>query len=128
MLNLRKRLGEKGESVAAKFLKRKGYSIIEKNFSCKLGEIDIIAEKDNTIIFTEVRTKNTDEFGTPQESITPNKIKHISRVALYYIKANKLFKRSCRFDVIAVNYANNFKKPSVEHIENAFYLSNRYRY
>jgi putative endonuclease len=124
----RKKLGSKGEKLAAKFLKRKGYRIVHRNYRCRLGEIDIIAKQDDTIIFVEVRTKQTDEFGAPQYSITAAKKGHISKVALWYIKENKLINQSCRFDVVAITFSENSRKPDIEHIENAFQLSRRYNY
>ena len=121
-------LGAKGEKRAAKFLKRKGYKIIQRNYSCKLGEIDIIARQNNTTIFAEVKTRQTEEFGAPQYSINAAKRNHISKVALCYIKEKRLMGQSCRFDVIAVTFPSGSRKPKIEHIENAFQLSRRYTY
>ena len=128
MLDPRKEVGAKGEKLAAKFLKRKGYTIIQRNYRCKLGEIDIIAEQDRTIVFVEVRTKQTERFGPPQYSITSGKRWQISKAALYYIKEKRLVERSCRFDVIAVTFSSGSRRPEIEHIENAFQLSRRYGY
>jgi putative endonuclease len=124
----RKELGAKGEKLAAKYLKRKGYKIIQRNYTCKLGEIDIIAERDRTIVFAEVRTKQTEKFGPPQYSITAAKRRQISRAALCYIRENKLVGQSCRFDVIAITFSSESRRPRIEHIENAFELSRRYTY
>jgi len=73
------RSGDKGEKLAENFLKRKGYNIIQRNYRCKLGEIDIIAELDDVIVFVEVRTKRTESFGIPQYSITSSKIGKITK-------------------------------------------------
>jgi len=128
MFDPRKELGTKGEQLAVKFLKREGYKIIQRNYRCKLGEIDIIAERDRTLAFVEVKTRQTDAFGLPQDSVTPTKKNQISRAALSYIKENKLIGRSCRFDVIAVTFSGESRKPRIEHIKNAFELSRRYTY
>jgi putative endonuclease len=128
MLNSRKELGAKGENLAVKFLKRRGYKIVQRNYRCKLGEIDIIAERSKTLVFVEVRTKQTEEFGPPQYSITAAKRGQISRVALCYIREKKLVEQSCRFDVIAITFSSESRRPRIEHIENAFELSRRYTY
>ena len=128
MLDSRKELGAKGEKLAVKFLKRGGYSIIQRNYRCKLGEIDIIAERDKTLVFVEVRTKQTEEFGPPQYSITAAKRRQISKVALSYIREKNLIEQSCRFDVIGITLSSESRKPRIEHIENAFELSRRYTY
>jgi len=128
MRNARKELGAKGEGLAAKFLKRRGYRIIQRNYRCKLGEIDIIAERDRTTVFVEVRSKQTEGFGPPQYSITAAKRRQISKVALSYIREKNLVGQSCRFDVIAVTFSSESRRPGIEHIENAFELSRRYTY
>ena len=128
MLDFRKKLGAKGENIAARFLKRKGYRIVQRNYTCKLGEIDIIAQHDSTLIFVEVRSKQTEKFGPPQYSVNSAKQRQISRAALYYIKENKITGQTCRFDVVAVTFLPDSRKPEVEHIQNAFELSRWYTY
>lgn len=126
--NHRKELGSKGEDIAVRFLKKKGYKIIKRNYKCKYGEIDIIAERDNITAFIEVRTMQAEKFGIPQDFITNIKTDHISKSALNYIKEENLFDRSCRFDLMAINLSDTLSEPKIEHIENAFELSNRYKY
>jgi putative endonuclease len=128
MLDSRKELGARGEKLAARFLKRRGYKIIQRNYRCKLGEIDIIAQQDKTIVFVEVRTKQTERFGAPQYSITATKRRQISKVALSYIREKRLMGQSCRFDVMAVIFSPESRKPRIDHIQNAFELSRRYTY
>jgi len=128
LLGYKKQVGDKGEKYAEDFLKRKGYNIIQRNYRCKLGEIDIIAEYDNTIVFVEVRTKRTESFGIPQYSITSGKMSRITKTALSYIQEKELFERSCRFDVIAITFPQKSKVPNIEHIENAFELDRKYMY
>ena len=123
MLDSRKEVGAKGEKLAVKFLKRKGYKIVQRNYTCKLGEIDIVARQDGTVIFVEVKTRRTQEFGPPQSAITAAKKKQISRVALWYVKEKKFMDQSCRFDVIGITFSPESRKPRVEHIENAFPLN-----
>lgn len=126
MLDSPKEVGNKGEKLAVKFLKRKGYKITQRNYKCKLGEIDIIAKHDGTVVFVEVKTRQTQEFGAPQYAITAAKKRQISRVALLYIREKKMVDQSCRFDVIAITFSPESRKPNIEHIENAFPLNRRY--
>ena len=128
MIDSRKEVGAKGEKLAVKFLKRKGYKIVQRNYRCKLGEIDIVARQDRTVVFVEVKTRQTQEFGPPQSAVTAAKKRQISRAALWYIKEKKLVDQSCRFDVIGISSSPESRKPKIEHIENAFPLSRRYTY
>jgi putative endonuclease len=128
MLDSAKEVGAKGEKLAAKFLKRKGYKVIQRNYKCKLGEIDIVAEHDGTIVFVEVKTRQTQEFGPPQYAVTAAKRGQISKVALSYIRDKKMVDQSCRFDVIGITFQSESHKPEIDHIENAFQLSRRYTY
>jgi len=124
--DFRKRVGNKGESIAEDYLKQKGYKIIHRNYRCRFGEIDIIAKDDDTIVFTEVRTKQNDNFGSPQDSITSTKIDKIAKTALSFIQEKKLTGYSYRFDFIAVKFSQG--RPNIEHIENAFVLNGGYMF
>lgn len=122
MTQERKRLGFHGEDLAVKFLKRHGYRILHRNFKLKFGEIDIIAQEGDTVCFIEVRTKTTDERGTPFESITPFKQRKLSKLALAYLKGQyKSVDVRARFDVMAV-VSKDGKEEKVEIIQNAFEL------
>jgi putative endonuclease len=101
MANLRK-IGAEGEEAAAQFLKGQGYSILERNFSTRFGEIDVIARDKNTLVFVEVKFRRNPEFGSPQEAVTRAKILQIGRAALDYLVKKRLGNVSCRFDVVAV--------------------------
>lgn len=99
----KKETGNKGESLACEFLIKKGYIIIEQNFSCKQGEIDIIAKSPtNYLVFVEVKTRNNLKYGMPCEAVTPNKQKHIKLVSKYYILKNNLYNIDIRYDVIEI--------------------------
>lgn len=121
MLNIRQKFGKFGENLAARHLKKQGYKIICKNYRTKLGEIDIIAKEDDTIVFIEVKSRRTSTFGHPKHSITLKKQQQISKTALYYLKSTKQSNVRARFDVVTVNSVN--KKPDVEIIKNAFELA-----
>ncbi|MDY6845248.1 MAG: YraN family protein [Thermodesulfobacteriota bacterium] len=96
-------LGRKGERLATAFLKRQGYSIIQRNYRCKYGEIDIIAKDGTALVFVEVRTVSSDHFGDPQQTINNRKKRHISKVALHYLTKYEIRDVEVRFDVIAVS-------------------------
>lgn len=83
-------------------MRNKGYEIIETNFYTRKGEIDIIARKDNYIIFVEVKTRTTLEYGTPAMAVNYLKKEHLKMVAKFFIHKNKLYKYDIRFDVIEV--------------------------
>lgn len=113
-------LGRSGEKIAAKFLKRNSYVILERNFSSPFGEIDIIAKDKDAIVFIEVRTKRTDEYGLPVESIRRAKIKRLVRIAWFYIKGRNLEDSIFRFDVASILIGKEGGKPEVTLIKDAF--------
>lgn len=99
-MNLRK-IGQKGENVAQKYLKELGFKVVEANFRCKIGEIDIIAAKNKELYFVEVKTRNSTKFGFPLESINLRKREQVIRVAKYYLmKLSKPVK--CHFSAIGI--------------------------
>ncbi len=111
-----KNKGRSGEDIAANFLKNKGYEIIDRNYSTKLGEIDIIAAHEGYIVFVEVKARFDDKFGFASEAVHYVKQRKIAQVAAQYIKKFRLFDHFVRFDVIEVYTAEK----RVNHIENAF--------
>jgi putative endonuclease len=121
MVSRHTQFGHKGESVAAKHLKKCGYKIIEQNYRNKIGEIDIIAKDSDTIVFVEVKSRRDYNYGDPKWAVTPQKQRKISMVALYYLKELRLSGQKARFDVVTV--VLNQKKPKVEIIRNAFELA-----
>jgi len=116
-----KKLGERGEDIAAAFLEKKGYKILFRNYTCAFGEIDIIAKHKKTLSFIEVKTRTTKTYGLPQEAVIPAKQAKISRVALEFIQRYKMENRAARFDVVAVQLLP--EGAEVNLIENAFELS-----
>jgi putative endonuclease len=115
----RKEVGALGEKLAADYLKKRRYKIIEKNFRCRKGEIDIIAKQGECLVFVEVRTKKSSGFGIPEESITPFKSKRLITLANIYLQNCSGLPKSWRIDVIAVELKPDNKLSRVEHIENA---------
>lgn len=118
----KKALGALGESLAISFLKKQKYAVLERNYRCRCGEIDVIAKDGRIIVFVEVKTRRTRAFGPPQLSVTRNKQWQISKAALTYLQQKKLGETNARFDVIAINLANP-AQPQIDHIENAFDLA-----
>lgn len=111
------RLGEKGEELAKRFLQKKGYKLIEQNYKTPLGEIDIIAKDKDTLVFIEVKTRESIEFGYPFESVNYAKRQKIAKAAMSYLKRFKEVPQ-CRFDVISIFY--NSDRPEFELIKDAF--------
>lgn len=111
--NLRK-IGSFYEEKAAEYLQKKGYRILVRNFRCRYGEIDLIAEFDRAIVFCEVKYRSSKEAHVPFEAVTPRKQQRISKTAFYYLATKSCGERDCRFDVIGIS------GDQIHHIENAF--------
>ena len=110
-------LGKKGEEEAVAFLREKNYKILVRNYRYLKAEIDIIAQKNNTLIAVEVKTRSTAEFGNPQDFVKPKKIKLMLNAFDHYITTNDL-EVEARFDIIAI--VKNKLGMRIEHLEDAF--------
>ena len=115
----RRETGILGEKIATNFLKKRGYRILETNYRCPYGEIDIIARHKDFLVFVEVRAKRSLGFGTPEESITPTKKEKIRASALYYCQTHTKLPTSWRIDAVAIELSREGKPSRVELIENA---------
>jgi putative endonuclease len=113
----KKTLGKEGEDRAAQFLARKGYTILDRNYSTKNGEIDLVALHNGEVVFVEVKTRTSDAYGAPELAVNPRKQLRMIKAALGYIKYKKLHQVPCRFDVVAITAAD---ENGVELIQNAF--------
>lgn len=111
-------LGKKGEGLAAEFLIGQGYTILERNYTCFCGEIDLIARHNRTLIFIEVKTRSSENFGHPTEAVTHQKQRKITQVAEHYLLTHDE-DADGRFDVISVILPKSHP-PRIEHIANAF--------
>lgn len=112
-------LGRFGEIRACEYLVKKKYKIVERNFLCRQGEIDIIAiSKLNELVFIEVKTRRSLQYGSPCEAVTPYKIRNIKQCSKYYIFLHNLYELNVRYDVIEIMVYESFY--SVNHIESAF--------
>jgi putative endonuclease len=115
----RKEVGKLGEALAVEYLKNNGFVIIETNYRCPCGEIDIIAQEADYIVFTEVRTKTGNLFGTPEESVSQNKKKHLIDTAYTYLNEKDKLQADWRIDFIAVELDRNNKPSRIEHYRDA---------
>lgn len=109
--------GRSGEEIASQYLEKEGYEILDRNFSCHQGEIDIIAKDKNEIVFIEVKTRTNKKYGLASEAVNENKQKHLLRAIQYYIYIKKYEKCFIRIDVIEVYIKNN--KVNINHIKQA---------
>ena len=115
----RKELGAAGEKLARNFLKKKGYRIRETNFRCREGEIDIIAERKDYLVFVEVRTKTGSGFGSPEESVTFAKKEKLIATALAYLNSHTNLPDNWRIDFVGIELDEKGKATRIELIENA---------
>ena len=113
----RHKLGKTGEEIGTKYLIKNGYRIIIRNFRCRQGEIDIIAQDKNEIVFIEVKTRKNTNYGYPIDAVDKRKQKHILNASKYYIYINKLEKKNIRFDVIEIYKKDKFY---INHIKNIY--------
>lgn len=118
-----KRTGKKGEDLAAAYLAETGYRIIERNYRCCFGEIDIVAWEGDTLVFAEVKSRRTEAYGAPQLAVGREKQDKISRIALNYLSEKHLRHHPARFDVVAVKLLP--AGTSIELIRDAFEISCR---
>ncbi len=112
-----KSFGHKGEDIAVDFLKQKGYKILRRNYTTPLGEADIVARDNNTIVFVEVKARSSDAFGQPFEAVNHRKQEKLKKIALYYLKNNKI-ELPVRFDIVSIISRDG--KVEVNHIPEAF--------
>jgi len=115
----RRDTGILGEKLAGDFLKKRGYRIYETNYRCPEGEVDIVARHKDSLVFIEVRSKRSLEFGSPEESITPTKMERLRAVAAHYRQTHNNLPPLWRIDVVAVEIDRKDKPLRIELIENA---------
>ena len=118
-----KELGEKGELLAREMYGKKGFRVVVQNYRCRAGEIDLICKKDKLLVFCEVKCRHSLIFGLPAEAVDTKKIRHVRRVASWYLSQkmniNRLYSDfDMRFDVVEVVFVND--EYEINHIENAF--------
>jgi putative endonuclease len=118
MLSSKQISGIKGEAIAAEFLKKKGYKILERNFRAKTGEIDLIALDSDTLVFVEVKARHTHEFGTPLDAITQWKLNSLIKTAQLYKIKNPKLPENLRIDAVAITLDARSAVKSIELVKN----------
>jgi putative endonuclease len=111
--------GKEGEDIAADWLVSQGYTIVARNYRKRFGEVDIIASLDEYLVFIEVKTRSSHQYGSPLEAVTLRKQRQLSRIANDYLMRNNGLDTCCRFDVVSVVLGKD-KAPEIEVIVNAF--------
>jgi putative endonuclease len=119
--NSKQALGREGERLAELFLKQKGYKLVERNYRCRGGEVDLIVLDRRIIVFVEVKTRTDHEFGSPLEAVAPRKQRRMILAAQLFLHQKKLHERDARFDVVGISWPG--AEPVVEHIQNAFVIT-----
>ncbi len=119
MWPFRRDVGKYGERQALRFLKRRGWRIVARNYICPLGELDLIVDNGEVLAFVEVKTRTHDRDADPEENVDRAKRRQIERVATYWLRAHQLPERAYRFDVVTV-VLNGRPTPHIRHIEEAF--------
>ncbi len=118
----RTELGHAGEDLAARYLTRRGYAILRRNYRVRSGEIDLIARHRGELVFIEVKTRRGTNQGHPAEAVTPKKQRQIVKAAMCYLQEKNAFDHPVRFDVVAILLRPD-GPPVIDVIENAFELS-----
>ncbi len=113
-------LGQEGERLAERYLQKKGYKLVERNYRCAVGELDLIVLDRRVVVFVEVKTRTGHGFGSPLEAVEFRKQRKMIQAAQFFLSAKGLQQREARFDVIGISWPG--REPVVEHIENAFDL------
>jgi putative endonuclease len=116
----RRWFGNRSERAAGRFLKHLGYRILVRNYTCDLGELDIIALDCRCIVFVEVRSTESTDHSRPAASVDLTKQKRLSRLALSFLKRKHLLDHAARFDVLTLCWPEGQRRPSIQHVKNAF--------
>ncbi len=115
----RRELGRWGEDAALRYLNDQGYQLLARNWRTREGEIDLVMEQDLVIVFVEVKTRNTDLFGSPEDGITVGKQKRLRKTCLAFLQANGYEDRDWRIDVVAIEAERLGEITRLDHYENA---------
>ncbi|MFY9331540.1 MAG: YraN family protein [Candidatus Nanopelagicales bacterium] len=108
-------LGKYGEDLAADYLQRSGLIIMERNYRCRSGEVDILARDENVLVVCEVKTRTSEHFGSPLAAVTPIKLRRMRRVAMSWVTERGVRPPQIRFDVIGIVHGAG-NKPTLEHV------------
>src|SRR5262245_9064969 len=123
----RRWFGTRSERAAAKFLKRLGYRIVARNFTCPLGELDLVALDGQCIVFVEVRSTEGGQLEKTAASVDDAKQRRLTRLALAFLQKKRLLNRAARFDVLIISWPENAREPVIEHHKNAFEATGKFQ-
>jgi putative endonuclease len=123
----RRWFGTRSERAALRFLCKKGYRIVARNYSCKLGELDLVALDGTCVVFIEVRSTETGEIERPAASVDAAKQRRLTQLALHFLQQKKLLNQAARFDVLAISWPVGAKEPTIVHYQNAFEAVGRFQ-
>ncbi len=123
----RRWFGSRSERAAARFLRRLGYRIVTRNYTCRYGEIDLVALDGGCLVFVEVRSTGTADASRPAASVDHAKQRRLTDLALHFLQERRLLDRAARFDVLAVSWPAGAREPAVVHHVNAFEAVGRFQ-
>jgi putative endonuclease len=123
----RRWFGTRSERVAARFLKQRGMRILFRNYSCRYGELDLIALDGTCLVFVEVRSTGGDDLQRPAASVDPAKQRRLTDLALHFLQEHRLLDRPARFDVLAISWPPGRREPAIVHYPNAFEAIGRFQ-
>jgi putative endonuclease len=123
----RRWFGTRSERAAARHLRRQGYRVLARNWTCPHGELDLVAADGGTVVFVEVRSTGGDDAARPAASVDEAKQARLTRVALYYLQQHGLLGRPARFDVLALSWPPGRREPQVVHHRQAFEAVGRFQ-
>lgn len=118
----RMKLGTRGETVARRLLERKGYIIREANYRCPWGEVDLVTQQGDQLVFVEVRSRRGRAFGSPEESVTEAKVQRLTAASQHYLQQHGLEDSAWRIDLVAIQFTRGFRLLEVRHLEHAVQL------
>jgi putative endonuclease len=123
----RRWFGSRSERAAARYLRRQGCRILTRNYTCPLGELDVVALDGDCIVFVEVRSTGSDDAEKPAWSVDGVKQRRLTDLALYYLRHHRLLDRTARFDVLAISWPEGQREPRIEHHRHAFEAVGRWQ-
>jgi putative endonuclease len=123
----RRWFGNHAERAAARFLQQLGYRIVARNYTCSRGELDLVAVDGDCIVFVEVRSTGREDAARPAASVDMAKQRRLTDLALHFLQKHRLLNHSARFDVLAVSWPADQRRPSISHYRNAFEAVGRFQ-
>lgn len=117
-MTYQRKIGDKGEQIAADYLKDRGYQLLDKNFITRYGELDLVAFETGTVVFVEVKTRTSTTFGLPEASVTPAKLERIQNAGLLWLQAHPEAPGDWRVDVVAIILSHQGNILDIQHFIN----------